>query len=354
MANILITTTPILGGGIEIERYLGPLTANVVLGVNVLSEFTASFTDVFGGNSETYQSKLDILNKKVREAVTYKATRAGANAIIDYKLQFNEITGKGKQMFMVTATGTACIISMTKQKEETLKLDTGIEGTVSFNQIKREYLITRYREILLNEMQLNEEKWDNIFSFNLSEILPELTREYFRLKSDNTTDLEVQQYKKDYFKRYDDFMSTIDTPLAIDSIYPYLETHPDLSVTLIIKNNLFDPSKVIEQLEKGQIKRAVNLLASHKEFYTKDDLDKMQAIVRWFDSLPDKGSIQTVKTGLFSKKEEEMYFCPEGHKNPIEELFCLECGLNMKGLTRNQMNIINQFRKITEILVEIL
>lgn len=32
MADLLITTTPILSG-VEIKRYIGPITANVVLGV---------------------------------------------------------------------------------------------------------------------------------------------------------------------------------------------------------------------------------------------------------------------------------------------------------------------------------
>lgn len=130
MANLLITTTPVLDK-IEIKRYIGPLTVNLVLGVNFFSDFAASFTDVFGGNSETYQSKLDNLTFEVDKLIKAKATRLGANAIIDYKLQFNEISGKGKQMFMVTATGTACLIPMPKQ-EETKQIN-----QASYSQIRR-------------------------------------------------------------------------------------------------------------------------------------------------------------------------------------------------------------------------
>ena len=52
MTNFLITTTPTFEGR-QIKSYLGVLNTNIVIGTNIFSDFAASFTDVFGGNSGT-------------------------------------------------------------------------------------------------------------------------------------------------------------------------------------------------------------------------------------------------------------------------------------------------------------
>jgi uncharacterized protein YbjQ (UPF0145 family) len=44
---------------------LGPIISNEVLGVNVISDSIASFSDFFGGSSGTYRSKLENLKKTV-------------------------------------------------------------------------------------------------------------------------------------------------------------------------------------------------------------------------------------------------------------------------------------------------
>lgn len=347
MANILITTTPLLGN-IEVQRYIGPLTANVVLGVNFFSDFAASITDVFGGNSETYQSKLDSLTYDVDKLMKAKATRMGANAIIDYKLQFNEISGKGKQMFMVTATGTACVITMPKQ-EVTEEI-----GQVSYSQIRRQYAIGIYRKRLVNKQSLSEKDWENIFSLNLTELATELTSEYFRLKADVSSDFNIIAYKETFSGKYEEYLSRLSKNEAAHDIYSYISTQPDIVTELAVNHNLFDPKIVIKQIHSDNISVAVNLLRSHKDYYTKEDLADMLQIIQLLDSLPNKGSFQVAKSGLFSKKEEEMYICPNGHKNSKGTTYCNSCGLNIKGLTNNQDQIINQFKGVTSALETIL
>ena len=52
MDKFIITTTPTIEGH-PIKAYLGTINVNVVIGSNFFSDFAASFTDVFGGNSHT-------------------------------------------------------------------------------------------------------------------------------------------------------------------------------------------------------------------------------------------------------------------------------------------------------------
>lgn len=347
MANLLITTTPILGN-IEIHKYIGPLTANVVLGVNFFSDFAASFTDVFGGNSETYQSKLDNLTFDVDKLMRAKAVQMGANAIIDYKLQFNEISGKGKQMFMVTATGTACVIKMPKQ-ESVEKI-----GQISYSQIRHQYLTGFYRQLLKDQKNLTDRDWENIYSLNISELAPELTSEYFRLKTNKSDHFEFIQYRDFYSKKYEEYLTRLNKSDAGKNVYLYLKSAPELVTHLVIRYNLFDPKIILEQLTLGNISVAVNLLRSHKDYYTKEDLIEMNEIICLLDNLPNKGSYQIATSGIFSKKEEEIYICPNGHKNSKELIYCSSCGQNIKGLTLNKVEIINYFKDFTTALKTII
>lgn len=104
--DFIITTSPIIDNRV-ITEYLGPIISNEVLGVNVISDSIASISDFFGGFSGTYRSKLEDLKKTVLDDLKYQAQNLGADAIVGFSVAFNEISGKGKQMFMATATGTA-------------------------------------------------------------------------------------------------------------------------------------------------------------------------------------------------------------------------------------------------------
>lgn len=104
--SFIITTSPIIENR-TITEYLGPIISNEVLGVNVISDSIASFSDFFGGSSGTYRGKLEDLKRTVLDDLRNQALHMGADAIVGFSIAFNEISGKGKQMFMATATGTA-------------------------------------------------------------------------------------------------------------------------------------------------------------------------------------------------------------------------------------------------------
>lgn len=347
MANLLITTTPLLEK-IEIQRYIGPLTANVVLGVNFFSDLAASITDVFGGNSETYQSKLDNLTSEVNKIMISKASRSGANAIVDYKLQFNEISGKGKQMFMVTATGTACVITEPEQ-EVVEQID-----QISYSQIKHQYLLTLYQQKLKSKGTLSDKDWENIFSLSLVELAPELADEYFRLKTQKSDDFNFVNYREFYCTKFEEFLGILSKPEIASAIYPHLDAIPELVIKFVVKYSLFDSNVVLNQIASGKLSTAIELLRSHKEYYSHDDVTEMDKIIFELNNLPDKGSIQLLKNGLFSKKEEEKYVCQCGHKNSKEIIYCESCGQNIKGLTTNEVNIINHFERLTDALKTLL
>lgn len=106
---MIITTT----NNVEkhnVTQYLGIVNANVVLGTNFFSDFAAALTDTWGGRSGTYQNKLKLIYKDVMNELEGKARELNANAILGLHIDFDEISGGGKSMFMVSASGTAVIL----------------------------------------------------------------------------------------------------------------------------------------------------------------------------------------------------------------------------------------------------
>jgi len=137
MQDIRIFTNSTFNETIKVEKYLEPVTHHVVLGMNFFADFIQSFTDVFGGKSETYQKRLESINKEVIEGLKKKVKKVGGNAAIDLKIDNDEISAKGKSMIMVTAIATAVIIDEKQaniSNELSKRLSEGVEDEVGFEE----------------------------------------------------------------------------------------------------------------------------------------------------------------------------------------------------------------------------
>ena len=120
--NFIITVTNDIQGH-SIEKYVDTICANVVVGTNVFSDLAASLSDFFGGFSGTYRNKLELIYNEAKKDLKNKARNIGANAIVGFSVDFDEISGGGKSMFMISASGTACVINDTYTKSEVDKID---------------------------------------------------------------------------------------------------------------------------------------------------------------------------------------------------------------------------------------
>ncbi len=107
---MIVTTTSNVEGA-RITEYIDLVSVNVVIGSNFLSDWKASVTDVFGGRSGTYQRKLDDAYEAALKQIKKRADKLGADAIVGMKMDFGEVSGKEKSMFMVSAVGTAVKLS---------------------------------------------------------------------------------------------------------------------------------------------------------------------------------------------------------------------------------------------------
>lgn len=102
---MIVTTTHHLDGR-PIERYLGIVTGEAIMGANIFRDVFAGVRDVIGGRSGAYEKELRKAKEIALREMTEQATALGANAIVGIDLDY-ETLGSNGGMLMVTASGTA-------------------------------------------------------------------------------------------------------------------------------------------------------------------------------------------------------------------------------------------------------
>lgn len=102
---MIMTTTNNLEGK-EVQKYLGIVTGEAILGANIFKDFFAGIRDIVGGRSGAYEKELQSARKIAFEEMEMKANSVGANAILGIDIDYETIGANGS-MLMVTVTGTA-------------------------------------------------------------------------------------------------------------------------------------------------------------------------------------------------------------------------------------------------------
>ncbi len=102
----MITTTTHTIEGRQIRAYIGLVTGEAIMGANVFRDFMAGITDLIGGRSDAYESKLADARETALQEMQDIAQQKGANAVVGIDIDY-EVLGANNGMLMVTATGTA-------------------------------------------------------------------------------------------------------------------------------------------------------------------------------------------------------------------------------------------------------
>lgn len=103
---MIITTTNNIEG-YQIAEYKGIVVGEAIMGANVVRDVFASITDIVGGRSGAYESKLQDARETALAELEERATRLGANAVVGVDLDYEVV---GNSMLMVSASGTAVVI----------------------------------------------------------------------------------------------------------------------------------------------------------------------------------------------------------------------------------------------------
>ena len=102
---MIITTTDQVEGRRVID-YLGVVTGEAIIGVNVFRDFFAGIRDIVGGRSGGYQNALKDVREHAMADMRDATKRLGADAVVGVDLDY-EVLGKENGMLMVSINGTA-------------------------------------------------------------------------------------------------------------------------------------------------------------------------------------------------------------------------------------------------------
>ena len=103
---MIVSTTNTIEGH-QIVDYRGIVVGEAIMGANVVRDVFASITDIVGGRSGAYESKLQDARVTALRELEERAMAKGANAVVGVDLDYEVI---GQSMLMVSASGTAVVL----------------------------------------------------------------------------------------------------------------------------------------------------------------------------------------------------------------------------------------------------
>lgn len=92
-------------------QYLGLVSGEAILGANIFKDLFASIRDIVGGRSGAYEGELRKAKDMALAEMVEQARAMGANSVIGVDLDYESIHTANGNMLMVTAAGTAAIVS---------------------------------------------------------------------------------------------------------------------------------------------------------------------------------------------------------------------------------------------------
>lgn len=103
---MILTTTNSVEGR-PITDYRGIVVGEAIMGANIVRDFFTQITDVVGGRSESYESKLREARDVALSELEERAAGLGADAVVGVDLDYEVV---GDSMLMVSASGTAVVL----------------------------------------------------------------------------------------------------------------------------------------------------------------------------------------------------------------------------------------------------
>ena len=103
---MIVTTTQNIEGR-KVAEYRGIVVGEAIMGANVFRDFFAQITDVVGGRSGAYESKLQDARDTALNELEQRAAALGADAVLGIDLDYEVV---GDSMLMVSASGTAVVL----------------------------------------------------------------------------------------------------------------------------------------------------------------------------------------------------------------------------------------------------
>lgn len=340
---MIITTTNHIDNA-TVDQYLGVVTSHLVLGTNFISDVFAQFSDIFGGMSGTYREKMNLLYAEASEELKKEARKMGANAVLGVRIDFDEISGQGKSMFMIAISGTAVKISI-KQVSEASPHES---HAVSLRDYKIAEFIQNWDS---SESSMpTDDQWNFIIKHNLTSLAKSIYKKYCYWVEHNLDGPGGASIKTNFPQ----FLGIVPREEVCDILYDDYLTHHKIAYSFIKDLKQYNGSKILGLLKAdGDINTVISLLTTEKKEYASADIEIMDEIINYLQNLPDVRNYAEIKGGMFSSKTKQVYICQCGHKINEDETYCNACRCNIKGLRSTSVAIVENFKTRYQLLKQL-
>jgi uncharacterized protein YbjQ (UPF0145 family) len=350
----MITTTTSIIPNTEITEILSVVHNRVVLGTNLFSDISASFSDFFGGNNSAYEKRLSEITDEVIEGLTKKALKLKADALIDLKIDVDEISGGSKSMFMVTAIATAVLLKSDITNNNKLRNS----EIISFKEINISILKSRVIKMAKEgNFNLNVQ-W--VADFVSNNELIEIFESYINYLRRISNKLDTPTVPENWKIHFDEYISQFESVDLFDNTLKYFskDSRSDMDfeiLKVIFKRLVVDYNKIFNIFNiDGSIyekQLCLNILLLHNETYTKVDFTNIKLIVEKLKLIYPNLSIEEEGNGIFTKGL-KYWRCKCGTKNEIVYIkHCTNCHLDKYGNLSFVSDVGDVINNLEDILI---
>jgi uncharacterized protein YbjQ (UPF0145 family) len=335
--GVIVTTTSSLEGW-RIEAYLGPVTVHLVAGTNLFSDFFASMSDVFGGRSQSYGRQLAALYQEATQMLVAEARKRGATAVVGFGIDFDELSGQGKSMFMLNAVGTA-VRAVPVRVDAAARQDAAaaVLPADEMSVLLRKGEIMR--QVAARKLRLDRETWDFITRHRIAETAGFVLGAFLDAGHYPEEQKPVEDRARVYFARLtpEQARRPLYNALAHTQHQHAGQLHR-LALSLIHELRLLDYGEVARLLanpDRDVRIRAVAALGADRQVYEPADvpaLAQLRAVLP--EALPPI-RVPIRESGLFGG-EKEAWQCECGKKPKADDAWCPGCERDRHGFRRAQ------------------
>jgi uncharacterized protein YbjQ (UPF0145 family) len=348
-----ITTTNDIHGW-EIQSYLGVVSSHLIAGTGFFSDVAAGFTDVFGGRSGTYQRQLSSLYAEALGTLQKAAASRGGNWILGLSVDFDEISGKNMQMFLVRATGTAV---------RAQRVSGGTEASPTASQVVHAQdlrVMQRRQEVAERAQQPHTTPADDaMWEFLLEHAAPEGLPLVLRFAAQEMRENGERRETPD--PRVLDYLRALHPDATTAALYDKLGD-PDLgaAAALLIKTvplMRLSATRAAMEEEDPVPRLALQTLVADQATYAAEDLAHLDALVKLASKrFPDRSVHHSSRGLLGEKRSWTCAFC--GNTSNDVNPRCYQCNRDGYGFRLGELSpdkavvLLNQRRAALAALLE--
>ncbi|MFC1489814.1 YbjQ family protein [Candidatus Latescibacterota bacterium] len=345
--EMIVTSTSSIEGW-DIQAYLGTISSHVVAGTNLFSDMFAGISDIFGGRSGAYQKEISSVHNEAIDLLKKKANLLGGNCIVGLHVDHDEISGKNKSMFMVTALGT---VVRAEKNHSTHVISSKVKFLDSF-ELNKSIRIKKIINASDNgDLKLDANEWKFIIENKIHEVSSPILQKLKKIDMINT-EPEITQ-------RFVNYFLALPEEKSIDILYNFIlreKVFSSLIKHIIEQGKLIDFYSIEKLLDSEDFsiqKFALFLLQFDKNIYTKEDVKQIKTICNKIEKVFKERAKFVDEKALLSSKMKMKWICECGEKNNAQSKYCNKCNKDIYGLSsmdQNPIDIVDSLQMKAQLL----